>query len=85
MNSFTVISSDDAEAQLAALWMVAADRSAITTAQHQIDQALAADPHRAGRALSEGLWRIDVPPLKAFYEIDEIKRLVRITGIGRKA
>jgi mRNA-degrading endonuclease RelE of RelBE toxin-antitoxin system len=82
MTPFTVISSDEAEAELARLWLNAKDRKAVTAAQHQIDRELASDPHRAGTELSEGLWQIRVPPVKAFYEIDDQARIVRITNIG---
>jgi hypothetical protein len=83
MNAYTVRATDEADDQLMALWLAASDRAAITAAQHQIDQGLAIDPRANGRELGEGLWRIAVPPLKAFYEIDDNQRLVRITGIDR--
>jgi hypothetical protein len=83
MSKFTVISSKEADDDLADLWTDAPDRKAVTAAQHQIDQYLATDPFRAGREVSEGLRRIDVPPLKAFYEINSDDRIVRITGVAR--
>jgi hypothetical protein len=83
MMAFTVICSNDAQNQLANLWLSAADRAAITAAQYRIEQELAADPRRKSNEISEGLWRIDFPPLKALFEIDDQDRLVRITAIGR--
>jgi hypothetical protein len=83
MMQYAVIGSRDADNDLAYLWIHATDRDAVTAAQHQIDTELARDPHHAGSELSEGLWRIKVAPLKAFYEIDDQAGIVRITRIDR--
>ncbi len=80
--TFTVICTNDAENQLANLWLLAADRAAVTAADHRIEQEFAANPRRSGTEVSEGLWRIDLHPLRAQYEIDDDNRLVRITAIG---
>jgi hypothetical protein len=45
---FTVIWSPFAQNQLAALWLTATDRNAVTTAQYQIDQLLVVDPDTQG-------------------------------------
>ena len=45
---FTVIWSLIAQDQLAALWINVTDRSAVTIAQHQIDQLLCVDPDTQG-------------------------------------
>ncbi|HEY8504407.1 MAG TPA: hypothetical protein VIL46_07470 [Gemmataceae bacterium] len=50
-------------ADLAAIWLAARDRNAVTAAQSAIERALGADPVGNGRLLSEGLWRMDHPPL----------------------
>jgi hypothetical protein len=83
MTPFQVIWSPHALSQLAALWNAAtsSDRLEITRAQHRIDQALADDPKSAGTELSEGLWRIHDPPLLAFYEINDVHRILRVTDI----
>jgi hypothetical protein len=81
MTPFQVIWSPEALRQLAALWITATNRSEITRAQHRIDQALAADPKSAGRELSEGLWKLDDPPLLVFYEINDVHKAIRVTDV----
>ena len=81
MMPFQVIWSPGALRQLAALWNAASNRNEITRAQHRIDVALARDPKSAGRELSEGLWRIDDPPLVAFYEINDFHKILRVTDV----
>jgi hypothetical protein len=67
---YSVAWSHEARAQLGVIWIrQTASRRAITAAQARIDQLLAANPIRHGVAVSEGLFAIDVPPLRALYEI----------------
>jgi hypothetical protein len=82
MNSFSLEYTDDAEDMLAEAWLAAKNRRAATVAQTQIDQRLSRDPKNVGEELSEELWRILVPPLVAYYEIDEQKSKVTVTGFG---
>jgi hypothetical protein len=67
---------------LAATWLTAGNRNAITRAQDSIDKALAKDPKFGGRELSEGLWKIERLPLVAFYEIDEANKTVTVTDMA---
>ena len=78
MSPYGLDYTDDADNQLADLWLASADRNGVTRAQHRIDQLLRGDPH-SGQHLSEGLWKITVPPLAAFYEIDETGFQVTVT------
>ena len=71
----------EAENQLALLWLSASDRNGVTRAQYLIDQRLISEP-RSGTHMSEGLWRVIVPPLAAVYEIDESGSQVTVTGFG---
>ena len=82
MNRYTVLWSHDAEDQLADAWLQAQDRQAVTVAQARIDQELAADAETKGIDLGEGLRLLKVPPLKAFFEVSEPDRIVRVTAIG---
>ena len=82
MNAYHVQWIPYSRAKLAAAWLSANNRNAITRAQHVIDQALAKDPKAAGRELSEGLWRIERLPLVAFYEIDDANKTVTVTDIA---
>ncbi len=75
---------NDVESDLARYWIRSANRATVTAAQHLIDTKLADDPFRFGTHLSEGLWKVEVPPLKEFYEIDDAKKTVKITAIDCK-
>jgi hypothetical protein len=78
---FTVDWSDAALDDLAVFWMAASDPRAVTAAQAEIDRRLASDPTRHGTPQSEGLWRIDVVPLRAFYSVDPAARRVEVYGL----
>jgi hypothetical protein len=83
MTPFQVIWSPTALRQLAAMWNAATSpvRLEITRAQHRIDQALAHDPKSAGQELGEGLWKIRDDPLFAFFEINDVHRILRVTDV----
>lgn len=80
--NFAVDWSTNATSALAAFWLAAPDRQAVTTAQARIDHLLAADPIANGHHVSEGLYRIDVLPLRALFEIDQSNRLVRVVSLS---
>jgi hypothetical protein len=63
------------------LWAVGPDPAATRAAIDGIEARLAADPHAAGRHLSEGLWKAVVPPLVAGYTIDPDRHVVTITDV----
>jgi hypothetical protein len=79
--NYTVDWEADAEIELARIWLGAPDPDAVTEAQAEIDRLLSRDPTGNGRHLSEGLWRIHVPPLAATYTIDSNRRQVKVTGV----
>jgi hypothetical protein len=81
MNEFAVTWNPIAENQLADLWVDASNRSAVTKAQAAIDRFLAADPLLYGKHLSEGLFTIQVAPLKAFFIVDQQKKLVEVERV----
>lgn len=70
-----------AEDDLADHWLTAPDRAAVTAADAAADRLLRRDPRRAGRALSEGLYRLVVPPLAYLYAVDDGRRVVTVSGI----
>jgi hypothetical protein len=78
--NYVVVYTDDADDLLAAAWLDAPDRSAVTLAQNQIDQLLSRDPKSFGQEIAEGLWRIEVPPLFAYFEISDNNHEVTVTG-----
>ena len=81
MTSYRVITTKRAKDQLIEIWLSASDRSAVTQAQHRIETTLSHSPRHPGRELSEGLWRIAVQPLVAYYSIDDARAVVKIADI----
>ena len=79
--NFTVRWRPDAYTELTQLWAVAPDPAAVRDAREEAERLLGADPSGAGRHLSEGLWRLQVPPLLVHYTIDQDRRLVEITDV----
>jgi hypothetical protein len=79
---YTVTETPVARRQLARLWTNSSSpvRAAITGASARIDTALRDDPLGKGVALSEGLFLIGRPPLRAYFTVSEPDRLVRITS-----
>jgi hypothetical protein len=73
---------DDPLGELAAVWTVAPDRTAVTAAAHQIEQDLARDPYTRGiPAGSPQVRTAYEPPLGIDYEMIEDDKLVRILRV----
>jgi plasmid stabilization system protein ParE len=79
---YTVVWSDTAILQLAAIWNAAGDRNAVSAAQHQIDRTLRINPP-LNVDPDIGRCTIDVLPLRATYEIVDLDRLVRVHTLER--
>lgn len=73
--------TDGATQELAAIWIVSNQRSIVNAAMETIERLLTSDPHSAGKELSEGLWAISCPPLRALYEIDDSRQDVNVQSI----
>jgi hypothetical protein len=69
--------------RLASAWVQAdsAARDAITTASHQIDDILAADPVHAGESRDANRRIIIADPLAAVYEIDHERKVVSVVDV----
>jgi ethanolamine utilization microcompartment shell protein EutL len=80
--NYTVEWLTEAEDQLAEIWLQASDPKAVTASQAEIDRRLARDPTGCGQLLHEGLAKIVVPPLTAFYAVDAARRLVEVSGVA---
>jgi hypothetical protein len=80
---FTVVWDDEALNRLAAIWLRADDRAAITAAQAAIDAELAVSPSAKGSSISEGLRRLVKTPLQVLFEVSEADRIVRVTAVRR--
>jgi hypothetical protein len=83
--TYTVVWTNRAEQELAAVWMNASGPAAITAAANRIDFLLQRDPlghgeSRAGpnRILFEG-------PLGVLYQADESTRFVLVLSAGRSS
>lgn len=81
--TFSVSWTDDAAASLTSLWLLSPDRSAITAAQAAIDVRLANNPQAAVRPLHEGLYVIQVSPLRALVEIVPEDHHVIVVGVRK--
>ncbi len=81
MNVFGVTWVPHAEGSLARIWLGSSDPLAVTRAQAQIDALLARDPIGHGQHVQEGLYRIVVPPLTAFYSVDTARRIVEVSEV----
>jgi hypothetical protein len=71
----------DAESELAQIWLESVSRDSVTSAANAIDTALANDAESAGSPLAEGMNALDVPPLRALFEILEEDRMVRVLKV----
>lgn len=79
--SYSVEWSRTALRQLAATWLAAPDRGAVTSASHRLERALASGPYAVGlpRGSSVNRTAIDLP-LGIEYEIIEDNKKVRVIG-----
>lgn len=80
--SYTVDYSEAALDELAAVWLAAADRLAVTRAAHRLELALARHPLVIGLARSSSVNRtvIDLP-LGIDYEVIEDDKTVRVLRV----
>ena len=80
--NYSVYWNDDALDTLATIWTQSADRGAVTKAQATVDRLLTANPLVNGAPASEGLWAIEVHPLRVQFEIDISNRAVKVVSVG---
>jgi len=70
--TYEVVWTPDAERDLTAIWLVAADRQAVTTASHRIEQELGRSPLTFGKPRTSGVNRVAVvAPLGVTFEVIE--------------
>jgi hypothetical protein len=74
--------SDDAIDALAAIYVAAPNKQAVTDAQAQIDHALATNPLGHGTIVSEGLYAVHVPPLRVLFEVAAAQRCVLVVSVS---
>lgn len=79
--NYTVTWTPKAEQDLAAIWMAAKNRDAVTIASHTIDQLLAQTPATVGSPRFDTVRSLVVPPLGVDYEIVDADRLVYVLSV----
>jgi hypothetical protein len=77
---YTVVWTPFALAQLADLWLRAADRTAVTAAQYQIDQALRVDPDQQGVPFF-GDRALAVAPLHVRFAVNRMDMIVEVFDV----
>jgi hypothetical protein len=84
MNGYAVEWAPTAEDQLADLWLVAPDQSAVTTATHEVERRLRAAPLAVGESRRSSVSRFVVfPPLAVWFEVIADDRRVIVTAVSR--
>jgi len=81
MTPYTVVWPKGSEADLAAIWLAAPDRQAVTEAAQAIDRALGEDAGIKGFELSEGLRVLYEPPLRVLFVVREKDRIVEVLRV----
>jgi hypothetical protein len=77
--NYSVHRTDDALDELAAVWMAASDRNAVTTASHRLELDLAREPFTRGVRRNSSVNRTATDlPLGVDYEIIEDDKKVRV-------
>ena len=67
--NFSVVWMQGAQQDLAAIWMAATDRNAVTRASHQIDLSLAISPNTVGVTVFDNVREYTHPPLGVEFEV----------------
>jgi hypothetical protein len=79
---YTVIWEPPAENDLAAVWLAAADRAAVTQAAHRLDQSLSLDPYARSFQRNSSVNRTAIElPLGIDYEIIEDDKKARVLRV----
>lgn len=83
MTRYTVTWVEEAQDELARIWMETSDPKEVTLAANAIDRELALDPSRKGLPISEGLRALSIPPLCVLFSVRELDRLVEVARVRR--
>jgi len=82
MTRYTVVWHDDAQNQLAEIWLNTTDRQSVTLAANATDRRLADDADTKGVAVEGGLRQVVLPPLRLLFAVSEGDRTVRILDVS---
>ena len=81
MNARRVIYTEEAAGQLVASHAAASDRRAVISASLEAQRRLSADPRSAVDVLPEGLFAVNVKPLRVTFEVHDAERAVKIVAV----
>ncbi|HEX6960393.1 MAG TPA: hypothetical protein VF175_00890 [Lacipirellula sp.] len=81
MKNYSVVYLTEAEDELVLAWEEADDRSAVARAANEADEILARSPHERSVFLGEGLWRLEVSPLRFYFAIREQDLIVEVSNV----
>lgn len=79
--TYLVIWIPEALQELAAIWLVASDRNAVTTATHEIDLVLELFPNSAGKTVFATVREYARSPLVVEFEVDDVNRRVYVISV----
>jgi hypothetical protein len=82
MSAYTVFWKQEAFDALAELWLEVEDRNRLTDAANQVDRLLSRDPANAGVPLHEGLFSLNIPPLRVIFEIRDSDNSVEVQRVS---
>ncbi len=83
--NYAVVWGPVALQQLAAIWLAAADRNAVTRASNAIDLLLAASPHTIGIPLFDTVSEYSHPPLGVEFEVVDADLRVFVLAVWNTA
>jgi len=81
MTIYTVVWKRSAEQQLAALWLTASNRNALTRAAARIDLLLGADSDQQGTLIFDTVRQLMIPPLGVEFEVIQDDRIVWVLSV----
>lgn len=79
--TFTIIWTPAAEQELAAIWLAASDRTAVTSAADAIDRLLRRNAADVGTPRFDTVRSIALPPIGVDYEVLAADRLVYVLTV----
>lgn len=82
MTTYAVVWTPQAEDELAAIWVAAADRQAVTDATHRLEQQLAQNPLGTGESRDSSVHRVKmVPPIGIDFDVIEDDKRVLVQAV----
>jgi len=81
--NYTVIRKPAAEAELAEMWLNAANRDVVAAAANEIDRLLGTNPAEQGESRSGATRVTFVYPVGVFFDVQEEDRIVSVLRLWR--